>query len=123
MSERTAIAGVPRAGKSTLADKMGGGHSTDELIDLGWSEASLEASYWFDEPGPWVVEGMAVPRALRKWLGRNPTGKPCDRLIWLGDPYEKQVPGQAAMGVGAVTVMREIMPEMRRRGVVLVGCP
>lgn len=118
---RVAIAGVPRAGKTTLAEEMGGGRSTDDLIGLGWSEASLEASGWFDLPGPWVVEGMAVPRALRKWLAAYPTGTPCDRLIWLGRPHAEQSPGQAAMGKGAATVMHEIVGELRARGVAVEG--
>lgn len=118
---RLAIAGVPRAGKTTLAEEMGGGRSTDDLIGLGWSEASLEASGWFDEPGPWVVEGMAVPRALRKWLAAHSTGTPCDRLTWLGKPHEKHSPGQAAMGKGAETVMQGIVGELRNRGVAVEG--
>ena len=119
-AERVVIAGVPRAGKTTLARQMTDDvRSTDDLISLGWSEASAAAAAWFNEPGPWVVEGMAAPRALRKWLEAHPTGRPCDRVIWLAHTREKHSPGQQAMGKGASTVMREIAGELRRRGVIV----
>ncbi len=115
---RVVIAGVPRAGKTTLA---GGSivpvKSTDDLIDLGWSQASERASQWFDEPGPWVVEGVACPRALRKWLKRVPQGKPCDRIVWLDRPYVELTPGQTAMAKGCRTVWAEVKHELIRRGV------
>jgi len=120
---RLAIAGGPRCGKTTAARKIGGAvYSTDDLIDLGWSEASEAASEWFDLDAPsFVVEGVAVPRALRKWLARNPDGRPCDQVRWMGDPFERLTRGQAVMFSGCSTVMREIVPELRRRGVDVTG--
>lgn len=123
---RVAIAGMPRAGKTTLAVKLCGeiGHpieifSTDTLKDSGleWSEESLEVSRWFDAPGDLIVEGMVVPRALRKWLANNPAGRPVDKLIWLPTPYIPISDGSAAMGKGAMTVLVGIMPELMKRGV------
>ncbi len=38
---RVMIVGWPKTGKTTLAAKMGGGKSTDDLIHLGWSEARV----------------------------------------------------------------------------------
>ena len=113
---RVAIAGVPRAGKTTLAKKINSKNlCTDDLIDLGWSKASQEASMWFDKKS-FVIEGVAVPRALRKWLKAN-EGKPCDKLIWLAKPYEKLTKGQETMAKGCLTVMNEIKQELLERGV------
>ena len=118
---RLAIAGVPKSGKTTRTKGMDGPvyHADDAIEGRAWSEASEEVSRWFDRPGPWTVEGVAVPRALRKWLAANPNGKPVDKVVWCGTPYVALSKGQAAMGKGCQTVMREIIPELERRGVVV----
>ena len=94
-----------------------GARSTDEVMGLGWSEASAEVAGWFERAGPLVVEGMAVPRALRKWLAEHPEGRPVDEVWWLTKPREELSEGQRRMGVGAETVLKEIEPELVRRGV------
>lgn len=119
---RVAIAGVPRAGKTTFAKVMAQRteapmFSTDDLISMSWSAASEEASRWFDLEGPLIVEGMAVPRALRKWLRAHDEGRPVDVLIWLGTPRESGPPGHDAMGKGAFTVLEEIAGTLLERGV------
>lgn len=114
---RRAIAGVPRAGKTTLGRMLGPVRSTDDLLPADWSRQSDEAARWFDEPGDLLVEGMAVPRALRKWLRSHPVGKPVDEVVWLGVPRENLSESQASMGKGARTVLEEIAPELQRRGV------
>ena len=120
---RICILGVPKAGKTTLAsnlarDQRAPVRHTDSLIDThSWSDASTEAATWLDEERPWIVEGVAVGRALRKWLAAHPTGKPCDFAIWMGEPRMKLSPGQETMARGCETVWREIAPELRRRGV------
>lgn len=126
---RIAICGWPRAGKTSLAALTAqhlkvAPRSTDELIHThAWSEASAEASFWFDEPGSFVLEGVALPRALRKWLKRNPTGKPCDLVIWLPTPFVALSEGQERMGKGCTTVWNEVLPELIRRGVALGKVP
>jgi hypothetical protein len=134
---RLVIAGGPRTGKTTLAFAIYNGarcptedftmdgvehrglrkFHTDDLIDLGWSEASEAASRWLDEPGPWIVEGVAAVRALRKWLDRNPTGKPCDAVLYLEQPLVALTDGQARMRLGCRTVWEQIVGELDRRGV------
>lgn len=116
---RLAIAGVPKGGKTTRAAKETGPvYHTDDLIgDREWSEASAEAMTWFDRPGPWVIEGVAVPRALRKWLAAHAGGKPADLVLWMGTPRQDLTKGQAAMAKGCQTVMREIIPLLERCGV------
>jgi adenylate kinase family enzyme len=120
---RIVIGGGPNTGKTTLAAQLANGSpslSTDDLMHLPWSEASVVASFWYDAPGPWVVEGVAAARALRKWLKRHATGKPCDRVIWLRQPKAPQVGGQVAMAKGCETVWREIAGTLAGRGVEIV---
>lgn len=128
---RIAITGGPRTGKTTYAERRAGdlyGHGvdglelrhTDDLIHLGWSEASEAAAAWFDEPGPWIIEGVAVSRALRKWRERNP-GKPppVDEVYYFSEPHVPLTPGQATMAKGVRKVHDEIEPWLRNHGVVL----
>ena len=63
-----------------------------------------------------IVEGVAVARALRKALGQT-AGRPCDRLLVLERPRLELSPGQRAMAKGVDTVLAEILPELRARGV------
>ena len=114
-SERLCIVGGPKVGKTTLAGPEA--KHTDDLIPLGWSKDSEAAAKWFDEPGNWTVEGVAVVRALRKWLEANPKGKPCDRVLYLNKPHVNLTPGQAAMTKGHKTVWDEVKPELLKRGV------
>lgn len=118
-TERIAIAGSPRAGKTGMAGEGDHVRHTDDLIPLGWSEASQAASEWFSDERVTTVEGTAVPRALRKWLKANPEGKPCDRVVFLSKPVKQLSRGQSAMAKGCNTVMTEIEPELVRRGVVV----
>lgn len=116
---RIVITGWPGSGKSELARELGSKlcitpRATDSLVRThDWSAASLVVSTWFDEPAPWIIEGVAVPRALRKWHARNPdSDPPFDRLIVLPHPDEAQrlamKPGQITMGRGHDTVLREL---------------
>jgi len=41
-------------------------------------------------------------------------------VVWLTKPKEEQTRGQAIMHKGIETVMKEIEPELRRRGVDIV---
>lgn len=120
---RILIAGVPRAGKSTLADELGERHNlkplhTDDHIGIGWSESSAAVAAQICLPGPWIIEGVAVPRALRKWLAAN-EGKPADEVYWLPQECVPLNQGQASMGKGCATVWREILPTLLARGVTL----
>ena len=122
----TVIAGGPNVGKTTLSDSYAGDNvkvrHTDDLISShDFSASSAEVSEWFNESGDtWVIEGVAVPRALRKWLAANPTGKPCDTAIWMQDPKSEQSEGQQAMAKGCATVWAEIVDELQARGVVIL---
>ncbi len=119
------IAGVPRAGKTTLAAHVAAdtgvvARHTDDLLHermIAWSQISETVVGWFDNPGPWIVEGVRTVHALRKWLRAHATGAPCDRVVWLGTPRVALTKGQAAMARGCETVWREIRSEIVARGV------
>ncbi|HEY3498046.1 MAG TPA: hypothetical protein VGK73_25280 [Polyangiaceae bacterium] len=122
------IAGGPRSGKSWLTDELKGQghriHDGEELrlagYDLG-PDASLAASRWLDEPGPWICENIIMPRALRKWLLNNPDGAPADLVIWTNDRIERRAPGQESMAVGCATVWRGVVPLLREREVQILN--
>ena len=123
---RICIAGVPRGGKTTLANRavrtgqFRVGHTDDLIGSLSWSEASAEVATWLDWVGPWVIEGVAVPRALRKWLAANQRGSPADVLIFLSRPQLTLSEGQARMATGCQTVLSEIEDALRARGTTIL---
>ncbi len=112
----TMITGWPKTGKTTTADNWPGTATvihTDDYIDLGWSEASLAVCQDLEKhhaqgTSDLVIEGVAVPRVLRKFIARNPGKRPCDRLIILGTPHEALSAGQEGMGKGHDTVLAGI---------------
>lgn len=121
---RILVAGVPRAGKTTLAKKLGEERSlavrhSDSLIGLGWSESSAAAAAWMNDSSDWLIEGVAVPRALRKWLAAN-AGAPCDTIYWMPAPRVQLTQGQRSMAGGCITVWAEILPTLTARGVEVV---
>lgn len=124
---KVAIIGPPRAGKTTYALQCGidygaDVHHADDLIDLGWSEASAELARRMTAVRGGVWEGVAVVRALRKMMAASPD-KPVDRVYVLSRPHVALTEGQSRMAAGHDTVWREIAPELSRRGVELVFDP
>jgi len=119
-ASRIVIAGGPRVGKTTLARGYEGSHRvrhTDDLIKLhNWNDASEAAAGWMTREGPWAIEGVSVPRALRKWMRTN-DGKPCDVALWLAGPKAELSDGQLTMAKGCLTVWNEILDELHNRGV------
>lgn len=115
---RIAITGGPQTGKTTLAATLGAPviHG-DDFIELGWSQSSQALAHAMRTPGPWVAEGVQVPRALRKMLEARPDVKPIDRLIVLGTPRKDQSEGQRRMSLGLDTVLSELLPRLRGLGV------
>lgn len=117
---RIIVGGYTKAGKTTWAkDQPGVVRHLDDLHTkqkLGWSESSEAGSRWFDEPYD-VIEGVSAFRALRKWLDKNPKGKPCDELHVFRKTYQKLSPGHESMNKGTDTVFKDIESELRSRGV------
>lgn len=115
---RILITGPPQSGKSTLAMILSDVleipvYATDQLKDLEWSEASEAASRWLDDPGPWIIEGVMVPRALRKWRRRQPKNKqagdpPCEKFILLTEPRTPlEKAGQRSMATSVLNLAME----------------
>lgn len=111
--KRIAIIGWPGTGKTTLAQKLSEElgipyRSTDDVINLGWGADSLEVASWLDESS-WIIEGVALPRALRKWRELHPDEKaPVDKVIRLKKVHRALPPGAISMGKGVDTVINEI---------------
>jgi KaiC/GvpD/RAD55 family RecA-like ATPase len=127
--DRVCVAGGPKTGKTSYARHFADNtrvRHTDSIIGRfgedreSWSRESEEVSRWMDEPGPWLIEGVTVARALRKWLARNPEGKPCDVVVWLDKAHVERTKGQDSMSKATLTVFREVLPELERRGVRVV---
>lgn len=122
---RIAITGAPRTGKTFLSTKVGELlrlkplHTDDLIAEFAWSDASAEVAKWLALPGPWCLEGVAIPRAIRKFMVASPA-KPCDVLVVLYHPWEPLTKGQVTMGKGLHTVLDGIRGELRARGVEIV---
>lgn len=110
---KIAITGPPQSGKSTIGRLLASVLEieqflqTDALTHLAWSEASEMVSRWFDLPGPWIIEGVVVPRAIRKWKQRledenadksRKDTPPWDKILVLRHPHRPLLPGQQTMG-------------------------
>ncbi len=99
---RVAIAGGPRVGKSTLSESV-----TDRLVigtdayqDMEWAEIPHAMILDTKDLDRFVVEGVMVARALRK-------GMAVDAVVYLQRPKVAQLPGQASMAKGVLTIFRQ----------------
>lgn len=119
------ITGGPKTGKTTAAKRLSKDLSipvlhTDDYRNLGWSHQSSQVALQMSRTDSIIIEGTTVPRALRKWLLANPTGSPCDRLMILDLPVGARTKGMESMAKGVDSVLLEIIPELLRRGVVII---
>ena len=117
---RIVIAGHPGGGKTTMAGKLGlVTHHTDDLMDdYQFEDAKYEIVRWLNSDGPWCIEGVQAGRGLRQWMRDNPTGKPCDKVIYL----QARTPLSGVrlrMAKGCDTVFNGIRHAMADRGVVI----
>lgn len=123
---RTIIVGGPQCGKSTYANSLSVPHFCGDpksLVKyplpnvtylpegLTWSQGSeYIAKNWFTMPGPWVIEGVSVARALRKWSQKAPYSLPADSIIYFTNAHPSVVRsvGQDAMEKGVHTIWGEV---------------
>jgi adenylate kinase family enzyme len=123
------VAGGPVTGKTTLSEQLAAQHGisnlrhTDELMALEWSEASAQVAEWLTMPGDWIIEGVVVIRAIRKWMKAHPGARLDADLIMLRKPYRPLKPGQLAMAKGVNTVLREISPRFALFGIRQISEP
>lgn len=128
---RIVITGYPNSGKTTLANMLllidssvaWDLKQTDRLVDgREWSAISSEVAKWMDEPGPWIIEGVAAARAIRKWRANHtPFEKaPLDMFIYMRRELNGYRPGQRAMANGMDTVMTELWKWMIDKDVIVI---
>lgn len=115
------IAGGPKTGKTTLSEQLAKDYNLpvvhgDDFMSMGWSESSAHLAKLIMEAETGIFEGVQIARALRKALEASPAA-PCRSLIILRRPLQELTKGQASMTKGCETVMAEILPELKRRGV------
>jgi hypothetical protein len=128
MKDRIIIIGGPQCGKSTYALKLGipvfcgdPRSLVKRPVDgvtylpehLEWSAGSdYIANNWFNQKGPYVIEGVSVVRALRKWKKRHPVVRsmPCDKIIYFMNkhPSVDRLAGQHAMEKAVATMWGEV---------------
>jgi hypothetical protein len=138
---RIVIVAGPSRGKSTLAHELHCKHGwpvfcadpaskvvfqkpyttyLPESLDFAGDNgaAAWVAEHWLSMPGPWVVEGHALARALRRWMQaaeadgwgrRQAPHYPCDRIIVLDrEAHRETTRHQEAMHAGVMKVWYEI---------------
>jgi len=113
---RIVITGSPMAGKTTMAGVVSRimeipVDHTDDYKDLEWSEASNAVSLLLERAQDWIIEGVTIPRALRKWRMRYPESQPpFDWFIIMPHPRQFLGGGQDTMRkqvCGLADTMRE----------------
>lgn len=133
LAQRVCIAGGPRVGKSTLARELASRfppiHADDFIDKMAWSEVSEHIAGLFANPGPWLIEGTAVVRALRKWLVAKEEAEalwldsplyPCDKILWMNEHvFAELSPGQDRMRKACDTIWREVRDRLLARGVAI----
>jgi hypothetical protein len=126
---KLAIIGGPFSGKSTLAQSYGVKvFCTDpvslvrEKIDgvtylpegLEWeAQSHYICEHWLSMPGDWVIEGVGVVRALRKWINYYDSVPPCYQLIYIKGHHPKATgltSGHVAMSKSIESIWNEISP-------------
>lgn len=118
---RVVITGVARSGKTHRARQLSAkARGSDELLLLPKSDQSEEASRWLDQPGPWVLEGVMMLYALRRWLERNPKGKPADRVEFLNEFRLFPRPGHTRQAGEIRRAWPAVRNALRARGVPVV---
>jgi hypothetical protein len=117
------IGGGCRCGKSTLAEALGREHGlpvyrADDLMHMGWSEASDAFADVIAYGRDGIYEGVAAVRAMRKLIKRMGS-RPCTRYLHLTRAWTPLTPRQAGLNTAVETVWRDVAPKLRARGVIV----
>jgi hypothetical protein len=100
--KRVAIAGGPGSGKTTLASAVTDRTilHTDDLIHEKWEDVPGIVRLRLAGLAAFVVEGVQVPRALRR-------GLEVDAVVWLRSAKVPLTPGQRTMAKAVGTVFEQ----------------
>jgi len=118
--KRILILGGPRGGKTThardLSRRLGipVQHFDNYISRHEWSELSDKIAEWLDESGPWIKEGVAGARGLRKWLRKNKRSPPFE-IIVLNEPRINLTSGQKNMHKSHSRILEECLAEIESR--------
>jgi hypothetical protein len=118
---RICITGGPLTGKTTRANASGGIAGPVRHADDG--SGSWLVMEWFDEPGPWIIEGATATIALRRWLHAHAEGRPCDVVLLLEHVYGVRTFEQQLAAEGYAAIWKEIRGALEARGVHLAREP
>lgn len=106
---RVGLVGPPRCGKTTLAGELRQKYPeklriihTDDFMPLPWEDVPWAIVKAAESVSANLVEGMQVPRAIRK-------GMVVDRLIAVETSSAELNKGQAAMWKGVQTVIASLV--------------
>jgi adenylate kinase family enzyme len=121
------IMGVPKSGKTTLSahmEKMTGltVEHTDEMIgEFTWSATSREVAKMIQNEGPWIIEGVAAVRGLRKWIDANPGESLKHVAVFFHYQPRVRYSSQEleSMAKGIITIWEEIRADVLLRGAIV----
>lgn len=124
---RILIGGGPRTGKTYLARRLGmtTGHRvmrTEAILARGATFAQLGGwvSEWMAQPGPCIIEGLAVPRGIRHWLRNHTEPVPFDKVYWLGtNPRITLTKGQESTAKACATVWAQCVAALQQQGIII----
>lgn len=117
---RIIIAGGPKTGKTALSGVLSTRYGitdvrhTDSLREgRTWEAIVDQVSHWYDDEGPWIIEGVVTPHALVQWFTRNNFEKPADVVLFLEKGMEHRTPKQLSLAKGCMTVWKHVLPHLR----------
>jgi hypothetical protein len=114
---RIVVAGVPRAGKSTLAAYLAQGApvvATDDYLGLGHDRLPDGVAARLDGCAEWVLEGCQAGRVLRRY----PHLAEGAIVYYLARPVLMLTPGQRRQAKGIATVWERTQGALRASDVV-----
>jgi len=133
---RIVVIGGPRTGKTTYATKLAKqlgvhlgstGKRTEQEDGLVSTDNYMKRADWKTLPDviikdlkdreDWVLEGTQAARVLRRWLKQAPDEPKIDKVLVFNRPWVVRNTGQEAMAKGVRTVLRDMMPLLKKAGI------
>jgi hypothetical protein len=106
---KVALTGGPKTGKTTLSQQCVDRHvyRTDDWQVIEWAHVPDAIIDQLESIDSWILEGVQVPRCLRKGLKPNV-------VIWLDKPHVALSSGQRSMAKGCRTIYEEWIDMVQR---------